>query len=92
MLGRVSTAIDALLCDALCRGLLLPVYNDDSKVFRLVAPVAQRIEQRFPKPCATGSSPVRGAIPNVVLSSLLSVARFLDSGRSNLGSSFQRHQ
>ena len=26
-----------------------------------LAPVAQRIEQRFPKPCATGSSPVRGA-------------------------------
>lgn len=27
----------------------------------LFAPVAQRIERRFPKPCVGGSSPLRGA-------------------------------
>ena len=29
----------------------------------LRTPVAQRIEQWFPKPCAVGSSPARGTVP-----------------------------
>ena len=48
-----------------CRCLLLWICNwiftMNHRLGSYLAPVAQRIEQRVPKPCATGSSPVRGA-------------------------------
>ena len=52
-----------------CRSLLLWICNwiftMNHRLGSYFAPVAQRIEQRFPKPCATGSSPVRGATHRV---------------------------
>ena len=52
-----------------CRSLLLWICNwiftMNHRSGSYFAPVAQRIEQRFPKPCATGSSPVRGATHRV---------------------------